>query len=171
MPEKPNYFKKSKKAQDAHEAIRPSHMEYSPEQLKSTLTKDQYRLYKLIYNRFVASQMKPSVSETMAVTLNAGDCTFRATGARMIFKGYTVAYSGEDDDNKDSMLPKLHEGEVCPVQNIDAKQNFTQPPSRYTEATLVRALEEKGIGPPEHVRAHHLDDTGPALCRKGRPGT
>ena len=148
LPEKPNYFKKSKKAQDAHEAIRPSHMEYSPEQLKGTLTKDQYRLYKLIYNRFVASQMKPSVSETMAVTLSAGDCTFRATGARMLFKGYTVAYSGEDDDNKDNMLPKLHEGEVCPVQNIDAKQNFTQPPSRYTEATLVRALEEKGIGRP-----------------------
>jgi DNA topoisomerase-1 len=148
LPEKPNYYKKSSKAQDAHEAIRPSHMEYDPEKLKATLTKEQYKLYKLIYNRFIASQMTPSVSETMAVTLSAGDCTFKATGARMVFKGYTVAYSGEDDDNKDSLLPELHEGETCPLQKLDAKQNFTQPPSRYTEATLVRALEEKGIGRP-----------------------
>lgn len=148
LPETPNYFKKSKKAQDAHEAIRPSHMEYDPEQLKSTLTKDQYKLYKLIYNRFLASQMMPSVSETMAVTLTAGDCTFRATGSRLTFRGYTLAYSSEEDESKDSLLPELHEGEVCPLQKLDSKQNFTQPPSRYTEATLVRALEEKGIGRP-----------------------
>ncbi len=147
LPDTPNYFKKSKKAQDAHEAIRPSHMDYAPDALKDTLSRDQYRLYKLIYSRFVASQMKPSEYETMAVTLNAGDCLFKATGSRLTFKGYTAAYSG-DEEQKDSILPALREGEVCPVLGITPKQNFTQPPSRYTEATLVKALEEKGIGRP-----------------------
>jgi DNA topoisomerase-1 len=147
LPDKPNYFKKSKKAQDAHEAIRPSHMELAPDALKDTLTKDQYKLYKLIYSRFVASQMKPSEYETMAVALNAGDCVFKAAGSRLTFKGYTAAYSS-DEEQKDSILPALREGEVCPVVSITPKQNFTQPPSRYTEATLVKALEEKGIGRP-----------------------
>jgi DNA topoisomerase-1 len=147
VPETPNYFKKSKKAQDAHEAIRPSHMDYAPEALKDTLTKDQYKLYKLIYSRFVASQMKPSEYETMSVTLNAGDSVFKAAGSRMVFKGYTAAYTG-DEEQKDNILPKLSEGEVCPLISINPKQNFTQPPSRYTEATLVKALEEKGIGRP-----------------------
>lgn len=148
LPEKPNYFKKSSKAQDAHEAIRPSHMELHPDSLKSMLSKDQYRLYKLIYNRFVASQMTPSVSETMQVTLDAGECTFKASGSRVIFKGYTAVYSSEEDNTKDTLLPPLSEGETCPLIDITPKQNFTQPPSRYTEATLVRALEEKGIGRP-----------------------
>ena len=148
LPEKPNYYKKSSKAQDAHEAIRPSHMELSPESLKNSLSKDQYRLYKLIYNRFVASQMTPSVSETMQVTLDAGECTFKASGSRLLFKGYTVIYNTEEDETKDMLLPALFEGENCPLKSITPKQNFTQPPSRYTEATLVRALEEKGIGRP-----------------------
>jgi len=148
LPEKPNFFKKSSKAQDAHEAIRPSHMELHPDSLKSMLSKDQYRLYKLIYNRFVASQMTPSVSETMQVTLDAGECTFKASGSRVIFKGYTAVYSSEEDNTKDTLLPPLSEGETCPLIDITPKQNFTQPPSRYTEATLVRALEEKGIGRP-----------------------
>ncbi|MGI5849415.1 MAG: type I DNA topoisomerase [Christensenellales bacterium] len=148
LPETPNYFKKSKKAQDAHEAIRPSHMEYGPDALKSMLSRDQYKLYKLIYNRFVASQMTPSVFETMAITLSAGDCTFKSSGSRMIFKGYTAVYAIEDEKIKDSLLPPLSEGEVCPLLDINAKQNFTQPPIRYNEATLVRALEEKGIGRP-----------------------
>ncbi len=148
LPEKPNYYKKSQKAQDAHEAIRPSHMELTPDSLKNTLSKDQYRLYKLIYTRFIASQMTPSVSETMAVNLEAGDCTFRANGSHMIFKGYTASFNSEEDDNKDNILPPLQEGEVCPLKTLTPKQNFTQPPSRYTEATLVRALEEKGIGRP-----------------------
>jgi len=148
LPEKPNYYKKSQKAQDAHEAIRPSHMELTPDSLKNSLSKDQYRLYKLIYTRFVASQMTPSVSETMAVTIDAGDCTFKANGSHMIFKGYTASFSSEDDDNKENILPPLAEGEVCPLKSLTPKQNFTQPPSRYTEATLVRVLEEKGIGRP-----------------------
>lgn len=147
LPETPNYFKKAKKAQDAHEAIRPSHMDYAPDDLKENLSKDQYKLYKLIYGRFVASQMKPSEYETMAVTLNAGDTIFKATGSRLLFKGYTAAYLN-DDEQKDTILPALHEGEVCPALNVTPKQNFTQPPSRYTEATLVKALEEKGIGRP-----------------------
>ncbi len=148
LPEKPNYYKKSSKAQDAHEAIRPSHMEIDPESLKNTLSKDQYRLYKLIYNRFVASQMTPSVSETMQVTLDAGECTFKASGSHMVFKGYTVVYNTDEEDAKETLLPPLYEGENCPLKNIVPKQNFTQPPARYTEATLVRALEEKGIGRP-----------------------
>ena len=148
LPEKPNEFKKNKKAQDAHEAIRPSHLELTPESLKSALSKDQYRLYKLIYARFVASQMAPSVFETMQVSLEAGNSQFRASGSRVLFRGYTVAYNAEEDDTKDTLLPPLNEGEVCPMVSVTPKQNFTQPPSRYTEATLVRALEEKGIGRP-----------------------
>jgi len=148
LPEKPNYFKKSKKAQDAHEAIRPSYMEHTPDSLKTTLSKDQYKLYKLIYSRFVASQMKPSVHETMSVALLAGGYTFKASGSRMLFKGYTAAYMAADEQTKDNLLPKLSEGEVCPQKSITPKQNFTQPPSRYNEASLVRALEEKGIGRP-----------------------
>ncbi|MDD5018346.1 MAG: DNA topoisomerase, partial [Eubacteriales bacterium] len=148
LPESPNYYKKSKKAQDAHEAIRPSHMEYTPESLKDTLSKDQYKLYKLIYSRFVASQMNPSVFETMAAELLAGGYTFKAAGSRMLFKGYTAAYTGDDEQQKDTILPPLHKDEVCPAVDITPKQNFTQPPGRYTEATLVRALEEKGIGRP-----------------------
>lgn len=148
LPEKPNYFKKSKKAQDAHEAVRPTYMQHAPESLKSTLTKDQYKLYKLIYSRFVASQMKPSLFETMAVSIKTGEYTFKASGSRMLFKGYTAAYTSANDDNKDNVLPKLSVGEVCPLKEIVPKQNFTQPPSRYNEASLVRALEEKGIGRP-----------------------
>jgi len=148
VPEKPNYFKKSKKAQDAHEAIRPSSMEYTPDSLKTTLTKDQYKLYKLIYSRFVASQMKPSQYETMSVVLGAGDYTFKASGSRQLFRGYTAAYMAAGEQSKDNILPKLSEGEVCPLKTVDPKQNFTQPPSRYNEASLVPALEEKGIGRP-----------------------
>lgn len=147
LPQSPNYFRKSKKAQDAHEAIRPSYMRLSPDSLKDSLTKDQYRLYKLIYSRFTASQMNPAEYETMAVSLSAGDCVFRAAGSRLIFRGYTAAY-GADEDEKDSILPALSEGEICPLVSITPKQNFTQPPLRYTEATLVKALEEKGIGRP-----------------------
>jgi DNA topoisomerase-1 len=147
LPETPNYFRKAKKAQDAHEAIRPSHMDYDPGSLKDNLSKDQYRLYKLIYGRFVASQMKPSEYETMAITLSAGGSIFKASGSRLLFKGYLAAYSG-GDEQKDTILPELREGEVCPSLGITPKQNFTQPPSRYTEATLVKALEEKGIGRP-----------------------
>ncbi len=148
LPEKPNYYKKSKKAQDAHEAIRPTYIDHTPKSLKSALSKDQYRLYKLIYSRFVASQMKPSLHETMSVTLDAGDCTFKASGSRLLFKGYSAAYTAADDTAKDNLLPKLHEGEICPLKSIVPQQNFTQPPNRYNEASLVRALEEKGIGRP-----------------------
>ena len=148
LPEKPNYYKKNKKAQDAHEAIRPSHMEYTPESLKSTLSKDQYKLYKLIYSRFVACQMMPSQFETMAVDLSAGGHMFKASGSRMLFKGYTAAYTADDEQTKDNILPPIKKGDLCAQIDVASKQNFTQPPNRYTEATLVRALEEKGIGRP-----------------------
>lgn len=148
LPETPNYYKSSKKAQDAHEAIRPSYIELTPDSIKSALTKDQYKLYKLIYSRFVASQMTPAVYETMQVTVNAGENTFRASGSRILFRGCTAVYSVEDEETKDTLLPPLNTGDVCSLVDIAPKQNFTQPPPRYTEATLVRALEEKGIGRP-----------------------
>ncbi len=148
LPEKPNYYKKSKKAQDAHEAIRPTYMEYTPQSLKTALNKDQYKLYELIYQRFVASQMNPSQYETMSVTIGVGGYTFKASGSRQLFKGYTAAYMAADEHKKDNILPTLHEGEVCPLKSLVPKQNFTQPPSRYNEASLVRVLEEKGIGRP-----------------------
>ncbi|MFA5676457.1 MAG: DNA topoisomerase, partial [Christensenellales bacterium] len=148
LPEKPNYFKSSKKAQDAHEAIRPSYLELTPDSIKHALTKDQYKLYKLIYGRFVASQMAPAVYETMQVNINAGKNTFRASGSRVLFRGCTAVYCAEDEETKDILLPPLNAQDVCALVNIAPKQNFTQPPPRYTEATLVRALEEKGIGRP-----------------------
>jgi DNA topoisomerase I len=92
--------------------------------------------------------MKPAEYETMAVNINAGDCLFKATGSRLTFKGFTAVFGADDDEDKDSILPALHEGEICPLVSITPKQNFTQPPPRYTEATLVKALEEKGIGRP-----------------------
>ncbi len=148
MPKTPNVFKSAKKAQDAHEAIRPSDIAIDPESVKRVLTKDQYKLYKLIYNRFVASQMAPAIYETMQVRINAGQNSFRASGSRIVFKGCTAVYSTEDDEAKDTILPPLNIGENCPLIKITPKQNFTQPPSRFTEATLIRELEEKGIGRP-----------------------
>ena len=145
------YYKTKKDAQDAHEAIRPAHIELTPDSIKQYLSNDQYKLYKLIYNRFMASQMSSAIYDTMAVNIKANDYDFRANGQTLKFKGFMVLYV-EGTDNKveeiDGMLPPLEENQKVKKQKIVPKQSFTEPPPRYTEASLVKALEEKGIGRP-----------------------
>ena len=149
-PAKPNVFKGRKGAQDAHEAIRPANVSLTPQAVKASLSNQQFKLYKLIYERFLASQMAPAVFETNTVTFDAGGCTFRANGVRTIFDGYTAVYTeGKDESQeKDVTLPELSVGEMLAAQKLDKEQKFTQPPPRYTEATLVKTLEERGIGRP-----------------------
>ena len=150
VPAKPNVFKGRKGAQDAHEAIRPANVSLTPQAVKASLSNQQFKLYKLIYERFLASQMAPAVFETNTVTFDAGGCTFRANGVRTIFDGYTAVYTeGKDEaQEKDVTLPELSVGEMLAAQKLDKEQKFTQPPPRYTEATLVKTLEERGIGRP-----------------------
>lgn len=152
VPKEPrNYTKKSAGAQDAHEAIRPTSVLKEPDQLKPYLTRDQLRLYKLIWERFVASQMSSAILDTMSVDIVAGDAMFKAAGSKVKFPGFMKVYvEGKDDGQTDeeSMLPPLEQGEKLDQKNITPKQHFTQPPPRYTEARLVRTLEEKGIGRP-----------------------
>lgn len=141
----------STNAQDAHEAIRPTSVLRDPDSLKEFLSRDQFRLYKLIWERFVASQMTQAVMDTMSVDLQNGNVIFRATGSKIKFPGFMKLYvEGSDDkiDEKDKMIPELEEGDEVLKKNIDPKQHFTQPPPRYTEARLIKTLEELGIGRP-----------------------
>ena len=144
------YYKAKKDSQDAHEAIRPTYADLEPDQVKDSLTKDQYKLYKLIYNRFMASQMSSAIYNTMAVTIDADGYTFKANGQSLKFKGFMVLYvEGTDQEEQEAgMLPELKEGQEVEKIKINPKQSFTEPPARYTEASLVKALEEKGIGRP-----------------------
>ena len=144
------YYKAKKDSQDAHEAIRPTYADLEPDKIKDSLTKDQYKLYKLIYNRFMASQMSSAIYNTMAVTIDADGYTFKANGQSIKFKGFMVLYvEGTDQEEQEAgMLPELKEGQEVEKIKIDPKQSFTEPPARYTEASLVKALEEKGIGRP-----------------------
>ena len=150
VPEKPNFYKGRDNAQDAHEAIRPTSVDNEPAAIKDHLSNEQYRLYKLIYERFLASQMSDAVFATTQATLDCAGATFRANGIRTMFDGFTVVYTeGRDDaQEKETTLPELAAGETCKAEKIDNEQKFTQPPPHYTEATLVKALEEKGIGRP-----------------------
>lgn len=137
--------------QDAHEAIRPTSIQREPDQIKGFLTNDQYKLYKLIWSRFLASQMSPAVFDTTSVDISAGAYTFRATGSIIIFPGFMKVYTESLDNGEkeeEGLLPELKEGEEVEARSLTPKQNFTQPPPRYTEATLVKMLEEKGIGRP-----------------------
>lgn len=146
-----NEPKKSAQAQDAHEAIRPTSAMKEPNDLKPYLSRDQLRLYKLIWERFIASQMAPAIMDTMSVDLKNGNVTFRATGSKIKFPGFMKLYvEGTDDgvEEKENFLPDLKEGDVVQYKDIDPKQHFTQPPPRYTEARLVKTLEELGIGRP-----------------------
>ena len=149
--DKPRVFKTKANAQDAHEAIRPSMPQLTPEKVKSSLTTDQYKLYKLIWERFIASQMANALLDTVSADIQANDCTFRASGYSVKFDGYTVLYE-ESKDTKDEennkVLPPLEVGQVLKLKTLVGNQHFTQPPSRYTEATLIKALEENGIGRP-----------------------
>ena len=145
------YYKTKKDAQDAHEAIRPTYIDIDPESIKESLTKDQYKLYKLIYNRFLASQMSAAVYDTMNVNIKANDYDFKANGRILKFKGFMTLYvEGTDKDEKEEegILPDLEEKQEVKLKKINPKQSFTEPPARYTEASLVKALEEKGIGRP-----------------------
>ena len=145
------YYKTSKDAQDAHEGIRPTYSDTEPDDVKNDLTKDQYKLYKLIYNRFMASQMKPAVYDTMAVNIKANDYDFKANGQNLKFKGFMILYvegTDEKEEQEEGMLPELQENQEVKLIKINPKQSFTEPPARYTEASLVKALEEKGIGRP-----------------------
>ena len=145
------YYKTNKEAQDAHEAIRPTYSDLEPDEIKDSLTKDQYKLYKLIYNRFIASQMSPAVYDTMAVNINVNNYDFKANGQTIKFKGFMILYvEGTDgkEQEENGMLPKLKENQELKLKSINPKQSFTEPPARYTEASLVKALEEKGIGRP-----------------------
>ena len=140
-------YKSKGKTQDAHEAIRPTNVSRTPESIKDSLSKDQYRLYKLIWERFVASQMSPAVYDTLSVKLAAGDYTFRASGSRLRFSGFLEAYSkGEEEDEK--VIPKLTQGDILQAEQLLPEQHFTQPPARYTDASLIKTLEEIGVGRP-----------------------
>ena len=151
---KNRFYKTSKDAQDAHEAIRPTYIELEPEKIKDSLNSDQYKLYRLIYNRFIASQMAEAIYDTVAADIKAGDYNFKANGQTLIFKGFMTLYVEDDDskkdDNKDSLssIPVLEVNQELENKKIEPKQSFTEPPARYTEASLVKTLEEKGIGRP-----------------------
>ena len=151
-PGKPRVFKTKSGAQDAHEAIRPSNVNLTPEQLKKDLTSEQYRLYKLIWSRFLACQMAPAVYDSVTIEVESAGYRFRANHSALKFSGYTAVYvEGKDEDEevlRQSPLPDLREGEALELLKSEPGQHFTQPPSRYTEATLIKALEEKGIGRP-----------------------
>ena len=145
------YYKTNKEAQDAHEGIRPTYAELKPDEIKDSLTKDQYKLYKLIYNRFMASQMAPAAYDTISVTIDANKYTFKANGQNLKFKGFMVLYvEGTDEkiEEENEIIPELELNQEVKKQKIEPKQSFTEPPARYTEASLVKALEEKGIGRP-----------------------
>ena len=142
------YYKTKSEAQDAHEAIRPSHIELTPESIKDSLSADQYKLYKLIYNRFLASQMASAIYDTVTVSIDGNEYNFRANGQTLKFKGYMSLYIEDEDNEEFDKIPELEVGEEVKKESIDAKQSFTEPPARYTEASLVKTLEEKGIGRP-----------------------
>ena len=146
------YYKTKQNSQDAHEGIRPTYIDLNPEMLKEALTKDQYKLYKLIYQRFLASQMQAAVYDTISANIDVNDYNFRANGQSLKFKGFMTLYVETSDDKaeekEDEFVPDLKEGQEVIKQKLDPKQSFTEPPPRYTEASLVKALEEKGIGRP-----------------------
>jgi DNA topoisomerase-1 len=167
LPDKPNFYRSKKDAQDAHEAIRPTYLDRDPEAIKRYLSKDEYALYKLIWNRFVASQMRPALYDETIVDITAGAYLLRAKGSTMRFKGFLAVYEetpdekrvvppsaqalaedGTEPEEAEGQLPPLAEGEALALQKLDTDQHFTQPPPRFSEATLVKEMEENGIGRP-----------------------
>jgi len=151
LHEEVRVYKNKSASQDAHEAIRPTYVSKDPDSIKTSLSNDQYKLYKLIWERFVASQMASAVYDTLSVDIGAGKYLFKANGSKVKFPGFMAVYiEGKDEESEESEgdIPELSEGELLEVKKMDPRQHFTQPPQRYTEATLVKALEEKGIGRP-----------------------
>lgn len=151
LPEETRIFKNKSASQDAHEAIRPTYVTLEPDEIKESLSNDQYKLYKLIWGRFVASQMASAVYDTVSADIGAAKYLFKANGSKIKFAGFMAVYiEGKDEESEDGevTIPELVEGEQLDLKKLEEKQHFTQPPLRYTEATLVRTLEEKGIGRP-----------------------
>ncbi len=156
-PEQPRIYKSRANAQDAHEAIRPSNMKFEPEKIKKSLTPDQFKLYRLIWNRFVASQMQSAALDTVTADMEAGGYLFRTSGYSIKFKGYMAIYEESEEEpnttdsdapEKSARLPELSEGDTLPLETMLPMQHFTEPPARYNEATLIKLFEEKGIGRP-----------------------
>jgi len=160
LPEKPNTFKVKKSAQEAHEAIRPSYVSRAPESLKSFLNHDQYRLYELIYNRFLASQMKPAEFLATSVDIIADKYLFTASGSHLLFEGFLAVYNNKDDEEANqengdnekekagNLIPPLEQGEILGLNKLTPSQHFTKPPPRFSDSSLIKALEEEGIGRP-----------------------
>lgn len=152
LPEKPNFYKTKSDAQDAHEAIRPIDVNKTPDSVKNILDKNQYKLYKLIYERFIASQMNEAIYNSVAIDVAAGEYVLKTSGKTLTFKGYTAVYDDtkkdEDDESGNSLIPPLTEGELLDLINLIKEQKFTKPPTRYTEASLIKNMEDKGIGRP-----------------------
>ena len=144
------YYKTKADSQDAHEAIRPTYIDLDPESIKESLSNDQYKLYKLIYNRFIASQMSQAIYDTISANIEVNKYNFKANGQTLKFKGFMTLYveSTDTEEEEDIQMPELKEGQVVIEQKLEPKQSFTEPPARYTEASLVKALEEKNIGRP-----------------------
>ena len=151
LPETPNEFKGRRNAQDAHEAIRPTDVTRTPDSIKASLTKEQFQLYRLIYSRFLASQMKPALYDTLSMDVSGDGVGMRFYGEHKRFAGFTSVYEESTDEvqeSTESTLPQFEEGAPVIIESVESQQHFTQPPTRYTEASLVRMLEEKGIGRP-----------------------
>jgi DNA topoisomerase-1 len=148
LPEKPNVYKVKKLAQEAHEAIRPSLITHSPESLEKYLTPEQFKLYELIYRRFLASQMTPARYLATSADIAAGKYLFSATGSNMIFDGFSAVYNKNDDDKEKNNIPELAEGEILELLKLLPSQHFTKPPARFSDSSLIKALEEEGIGRP-----------------------
>lgn len=150
LPEKPRYFKSKNNAQDAHEAIRPTVISLNPAAVKESLTAEQYKLYKLIWERFIASLMAACIQETVSVDITAGDYLFKSSGYTVAFDGFTTLYEeGKDDEKEDEFsIPEMKKGDILKLRELMPNQHFTQPPASYSEPTLIKALEENGIGRP-----------------------
>jgi DNA topoisomerase I len=146
-------YKNKGKSQDAHEAVRPTSSMRDPQSVKESLTKDQFKLYKLIWERFVASQMKPAIYDTISAKINSGKYIFRGSGSILKFSGFLSVYKKNIEKEEDSKIPKLEEGETLTLNNVLEEQHFTQPPARFTEAMLVKTMEELGIGRPSTYAA------------------
>jgi DNA topoisomerase-1 len=158
LPAKPHAYKNGQKAQDAHEAIRPSSMSYKPQDIEQYLTAEQFKLYLLIWNRFVASQMNPAIFDQTTIDIAGANCIFRAQGQVLRFPGFTIVYTEgkdekEEENGVDKLLPEVNEKENLNLLKLDTQQKFTQPPPRFSEASLVKELEEKGIGRPSTYAA------------------
>lgn len=144
------YYKTKADSQDAHEAIRPTYIDLEPDSIKESLSNDQYKLYKLIYNRFIASQMSQAIYDTISANIDVNEYNFKANGQTLKFKGFMTLYveSSDTEEEEETQMPELKEGQIVKKQKLNSKQSFTEPPARYTEASLVKALEEKNIGRP-----------------------